>query len=163
MKQNTALALLVVGISTLLSLALACVAPFAAVAAIAAAQMRWPLAIGTVMAAWAGNQLVGYGLLNYPQTSSSFMWGAVIALASLVCLFVSKAFTSSGWLALVTSYLVFEGAMLAAAWPLEPDYNAFTVTVLAQVAALNLMAYTLFAFTNAGLGHPIAQRILVRT
>lgn len=80
---------LLAGAGTVASAAFACATPFAAVAALAAATLPLRQALATVLALWLGNQIVGFGLLDYPTDGETITWGLVIGAASLAATFVA--------------------------------------------------------------------------
>ena len=57
------------------SLALTCVAPFAAFAVATAGTLRLRSALGTMAVIWLANQAVGFGALGYPWTLNTVLWG----------------------------------------------------------------------------------------
>jgi hypothetical protein len=72
------------------SYGLACVFPFAALAAIAAVTLpahRAALLIGGV---WAVNQIVGFALMHYGDSASAPMWGVIIAAGAFAALGAAK-------------------------------------------------------------------------
>ncbi|MER9657689.1 hypothetical protein NKJ26_30315 [Mesorhizobium sp. M0152] len=73
---------LVVALSIVFSLALACATPFAAIATVAGANMSRRGALLLTSIAWLANQAVGYVFLGYPTTWDSFAWGAAIGIAA---------------------------------------------------------------------------------
>src|SRR3546814_4102764 len=72
-----------VAASTLGSWALACVTPFAALAVIAAYTLAPTRAMLVMAGIWLANQGVGYGILDYPLTFDSLLWGLAIGAAAL--------------------------------------------------------------------------------
>ena len=66
------------------SLAFACIAPFAALAALAAETQRPRAALGTLALIWAANQAVGFAFLDYPRDASTLLWGLAILVAALL-------------------------------------------------------------------------------
>ena len=80
---------LLVGAATVASAAFACAAPFAAVAMLAAATLPLRQALAATAALWIGNQIVGYGLIDYPVDGESIAWGIIVGAASLVATFVT--------------------------------------------------------------------------
>lgn len=81
--------LLLAGAATMFSVVFACATPFAALAAVAALTMRRRDAVLTILLAFAVNQAVGFGLLDYPQDASTIAWGAGIGVAALAALFAA--------------------------------------------------------------------------
>ena len=72
------------------SLALACMFPFAALATLLAATLPLRKAMLWMGGAWLGNQLVGYLILEYPQTTNSFAHGAAIGAVALATLWTAN-------------------------------------------------------------------------
>lgn len=64
------------------SFVFACATPFAALATLAALNMPRRDVFTVVGCAWLANQVIGYGLLGYPQTWDSFAWGGAIGLGA---------------------------------------------------------------------------------
>lgn len=64
------------------SFVFACATPFAALATLAALNMRRRDVFAVVGCAWLANQAIGYGLLHYPQTWDSFAWGGAIGVGA---------------------------------------------------------------------------------
>jgi hypothetical protein len=142
------------------SLVFACATPFVALAALAAVSMdRRDAAIVTGLA-WIANQLVGYGILNYPQTFNSFAWGAVIgvaAYAGLASALAIKHLLGNGLPALAVGFAAaFVGyeLMLYAANPFLSDNDAaFSWSIIFYVLKVNVLAlvglYVVRALTMA--------------
>lgn len=63
--------------------ALACMTPFAALAALAAVHLRRRDGAALMLASWAVSQAVGFGLLHYPHDPLTMAWGAALGLAAL--------------------------------------------------------------------------------
>ena len=63
--------------------ALACMTPFAALAALAASQMRARDGVVLMLASWGVSQAVGFGLLGYPHDPKTLAWGVALGLAAL--------------------------------------------------------------------------------
>ncbi len=105
----------VLAISSVLgSLALACMFPFAAIATMLAATLPFRKAAAWMGGAWLANQLVGYLLLGYPQTATSFGHGLAIGVTALATLGVAKAvFSLRGDQSLVSALLAFAAAFVA--------------------------------------------------
>jgi hypothetical protein len=61
-----------------------CITPFAAFAAIAAVTLSRRDAVILAVALWLTNQVVGFGVLNYPWTASTFAWGLAIGAAAVL-------------------------------------------------------------------------------
>lgn len=64
------------------SFALACTAPVAALAALAAVHMRRRDGIALALAAWGANQAVGFLFLHYPHDPKTLLWGLGLGTAA---------------------------------------------------------------------------------
>src|SRR5215510_1160511 len=73
-----------VAASVAFTLGLACAVPLAAFAAAAAFTLpRWD-ALVLIVAVWLANQLVGFAVLDYPWTASTFAWGAALGAVAIL-------------------------------------------------------------------------------
>jgi hypothetical protein len=104
------------------SLALTCVAPFAAFAVATASTLRLRSAVGTMAVIWLANQAVGFGALGYPWTLNTVLWGLAIGAAAMLATLSSSVVlgrfrVSPGWfrlpLAFGTAFVVYEVAIVA--------------------------------------------------
>lgn len=130
------------------SLAFACAAPLAAVAALAGTKMKRGEGVALVAVAWLSNQIVGYGLLNYPMTADSFAWGAAIGVASIVAFFGARAISGTAGasaLALASAFLaafaVYELALYGAGLVLGSSDEAFSAAVVERILLINLVSF----------------------
>ena len=103
------------------SLAFACITPFAAFAALAAATQKPRAALGTMALIWAANQAVGYAFLQYPFDAPTALWGVAILAAALLATFaaswvVARLDRERRWLSLAfafaAAFSVYELALL---------------------------------------------------
>ncbi|WP_314958569.1 hypothetical protein [Bradyrhizobium cosmicum] len=125
----------------LASFALACAAPFAAFAVVAAAMLPLRPALLVVTGAWLVNQTIGFGVLHYPVDGSSIAWGFVIGAAALVATVTSsavlRALPQSRTPLVLTITLVFAYAayelVLFAATPILGGEGAFTAAIVTRV------------------------------
>src|SRR6516165_11737164 len=81
---------LLVGASVIFSLGLACAVPLAAYAAAAALSLSRRDALLLILLVWAANQLVGFTLLAYPWTASTFAWGATLGIVAVHATFAGQ-------------------------------------------------------------------------
>ena len=139
---------LVATLSVAGSLAFACAAPLAAIAAMAGAKMDRTSGLVLVCLAWLTNQIVGFTLLGYPQTADAFAWGAAIGAASVVAFLAVKSVTaslSSGPVGLVVSlaasFTAYELCLALAGGLLAGSAEAFSLDVIARVLAVNVIAF----------------------
>ncbi len=68
-----------------------CITPFAAFAVIAAATLSRRDAVILAVALWLTNQVVGFGVLSYPWTASTFAWGVAIGAAAVIAALAAQA------------------------------------------------------------------------
>jgi len=134
------------------SLLLACVAPFAAIAALAAAKMdRWS-GLALVVVAWVANQAVGFGLLDYPHTASTVAWGVAIGLATVAGFLSARVVVMAGKspavtlpvtlpAALLTAFAVYEAALYATGLWLGASDTAFSFDVVRDILAINAVSF----------------------
>lgn len=73
------------------SLVAACMMPFVAVTIVTAATMRRSLALTTILAIWATNQVLGFTVLGYPHTGYAFAWGGALGIASVLAMLAGAA------------------------------------------------------------------------
>jgi hypothetical protein len=140
---------LVAGLSVAGSLAFACAAPLAAIAALAGAKMRAGEGVALVVAAWLANQMVGYAVLDYPQTLDSFAWGAAIGIASVIGFAAAREVVRPGMPELVTlavalgaAFIAYEGTLFATTAVLSSSEEAFSLAVIGRIFAINAIAFT---------------------
>ena len=130
------------------SLAFACAAPLAAIAALAALTMRRVAGVVLVVTAWLANQIVGFGILHYPPDVSTFGWGGAIGAAAVfgflaaqwaVQLKVPSVFRLG--LTLVVAYAVYEVALFAYGVMVGGSDAAFTPEIVARIFVINAIAF----------------------
>jgi len=118
---------LLVAASVAFSLGFACAVPFAAFGTVAALTLGWRDALLLTGAIWLANQLVGFTILGYPWTTSTFVWGVVLGavaiLATTAARSISERLDGRGRVVVVTAafagaFIVYEGGLFAvsAAW-----------------------------------------------
>jgi hypothetical protein len=130
------------------SLAFACAAPLAAIAALASLTMRRVEGVALVVTAWLANQLVGFGILGYPLDSSTIGWGGAIGAAAVA------GFLAAQWavrlnvpslfrlgLALVVSYAVYEIVLFTYGVAVGSSVAAFTPEIVARIFLINAIAF----------------------
>lgn len=105
------------GIGTVLgSLALACVFPFAAFAALAALTLDRRMGIALVVAVWAVNQAVGFLLMSFPWDAQAVGHGIAILASTLAGFGVARMVSTrvgnnglvKGVAALVSAFVIYE-------------------------------------------------------
>ncbi|MGE0146797.1 MAG: hypothetical protein AB7R87_05375 [Parvibaculaceae bacterium] len=149
LRHWTWIAILVMS-SLAFSLVFACATPFAAFAVLAAISFERRDAAALVLGVWLINQMVGYGLLGYPQNAESFAWGGVIGMAALAALagtlWTDRSLPPSAsavrWaVMLAVSFVLYEIVLLAAAAILSSGADAFSWRVIGEILLVNVMAF----------------------
>lgn len=127
------------------SLVFACAAPFAAFAVLAAAVLPLRPALIVIGLVWTVNQALGFGVLGYPRTFDSAVWGLGIGIAALATTAVAAvAFRRFAHLsrfaiypiALVACFAVYELIMLAMV-PMLGGIESFSPQIVGQLAFVN--------------------------
>ncbi|ANL66299.1 hypothetical protein AMC82_CH02664 [Rhizobium phaseoli] len=138
---------IIAGASVALSLVLACVTPFVALAAVSAVVLPRRVALRAVLLAWLANQAVGYLVLDYPQTFDGFAWGLAIGIAAFASLAAALgvlrlaaglAVTMAG--AFMAGFVAYEGVLFTATAVLPSGDGAFSAAVVAEVLLINSLA-----------------------
>jgi hypothetical protein len=148
-------ATLVIGGGIGLSTYFACVTPFAAFATFAALRSDRSTALLIVIAAWIGNQLIGYAFLGYPWTVISAAWGAAIGASACLAVISAHALSNvrpaplSTSLPFTAALVSYELGLYAAAWVLPSGTGAFTASVIAYVFTVNVVALILLKIAHA--------------
>lgn len=129
--------------------ALACVAPFAAVAALAGLTLARREALATVLALWIGNQAVGFLSLDYPTDANTLGWGLAMGVAALLAVLAAervRARRDAGGMAIgfAAAFAVNQVAMWAASAILGAGAG-FTPEVIAYVAVINAVWFVALA------------------
>ena len=144
-RNQATMAAILAGVAVLGSYALACAAPFAALAAVAALTLPIRHAVATMAAAWLANQAIGFFVLSYPWNADAALWGVAIGVASIACVLAAKAVLdlagAKAWLRPVVgfgvAFIVFQLALLA--WvPVLGGGAAFAPAVVTEVLGYNL-------------------------
>ncbi|MGE0022781.1 MAG: hypothetical protein AB7S70_04015 [Hyphomicrobium sp.] len=142
---------LIAGLSVIGSYGLACVAPLAAVAALAALTLRRTEGLVLVVATWLVNQAVGFLLLSYPHTPDTYGWGVAIGVATLAG-YLAAAYATS----LTRSPLAAIVAAFAASFATYQAWlylfgvatgyagDSFSLPVVGEVLGINAVAYVAF-------------------
>jgi hypothetical protein len=130
------------------SLAFACAAPLAAIAALASLTMRGGEGVALVVTAWLANQLVGFGILGYPLDLSTFGWGGAIGAAAVAGFFAAQLVARPNvpslfrfGLALVVSCAVYEIVLLTYGVVVGSSLAAFTPEIVARIFLINVIAF----------------------
>jgi hypothetical protein len=141
---------LLVGASVVFSLGLACAVPLAAFAAAAALTLSRRNALLLVLLVWLANQLVGFTVLHYPWTASTFAWGvvlgAVAVLATLAGQWVAGRLADGrrAVVVMVTfliAFAVYETALFSVSATLLGGTETYTGAIQGRIFAINAAAF----------------------
>lgn len=151
---------LLIGASVAFSLGLACATPFAAFGAAAALTSSRRDALILILSVWLANQLVGFTVLSYPWTASTFAWGAALGaaavFATLACQWALKHLTETARAVSFAAtfsiaFVAYEAVLFAVAVALLGGTEGFTGEILGRIFAINAAAFTgLLALNRVG-------------
>jgi hypothetical protein len=148
---------LLVAASVFFSLGLACAVPLAAFAAAAALSLSRRDALLLITLVWLANQLVGFTVLHYPWTLSTFAWGvvlgAVAVLATLAGQWIAgRLVDARGALTVTATFLiaftVYEGALFAVSATLLGGTEIYTAAIQGRIFAINAAAFVSLVALN---------------
>lgn len=160
--------ILLTAASVLTTLALACATPFSALGALTALHLRRADGIILTATVWLCSQVIGFGYLHYPHTLKTYLWGAALLIAALVCMAsasfaVSRMRQTSPWArclgALLVAMIVFKAMIFMFGVALGGNEGAFSAHVLARFVVTNGIAFAgLLLLHRAGLALGLAVR-----
>ncbi len=146
------------------TLATACMMPFVALATMTAATMPRSRAAATIGAAWALNQIIGFGLLGYPADVLTIGWGVALLAAGLVAMIVAARLLDSTGLvtyrlapAFLAAFAAYEGGLFAFA-SFAGGTNTFTAPII-----LRILANDACWFAALLAAHAVLTRVAPRT
>ena len=118
----------------------ACVFPFAAIATIAAMTLDMRRGLALVGATWGANQIVGFALMDYPQTFETAALGVSLGLGALAAYGVARLIAEGQPLvslrsltALVSAFIAYQVVIFGGAIAFGGVDN-FSPTIIAGVA-----------------------------
>ena len=132
------------------TVALSCVTPFAALAVALAGTVGLHASLRVMMAVWLANQVIGFGLFNFPRTPDTILMGIAIggaaAAGTLVAWLVLNRTLSRSVLlrlsvALLASFATYELTLLGAVVFLG-DLETFRPAILAELGFVNVVSLT---------------------
>lgn len=138
------------------STVLACMMPFAAVAAIAAMAMSARRGAASVAACWLGNQVLGFTFMGFPWDGPTLAAGLSLLASSLIAFAAARVVTGKGANPVLTffaAFAAFEVSLFAYALPFG-DPALFAPAIVAQIA-LNDALW----FAGLWLGWQVLARI----
>jgi hypothetical protein len=141
---------LLVAASVVFSLGLACAVPLAAFAAAAALSLSRRDALLLILLVWLANQLVGFTVLHYPWTASTFTWGVVLGAVAVLATWASqwiagrlvdvrRAFTVTA--AFLIAFAVYEAALFTVSATLLGGTEIYTAAIQGRMFAINAAAF----------------------
>lgn len=156
---------LVAAISAAGSLAFACAAPLAAIAAMASVAASRGEGSALVLAAWIFNQIIGFGVLGYPVDAGTLGWGLAIGAAALIGFFAAQSLPASferkklfAILAFVAAYLGNQSCLFVYGLLVGYDGPGFIAMIANEVLAINAVAYgVLLALYRLAVGISLVE------
>ena len=139
-----------VGASVAFTLGLACAVPLAAFAAAAALTLSRQDALVLVLAVWLANQLVGFTVLDYPWTASTFAWGAALGAVATFATVASqwtvrrsmgRGRAVSYMAPFLVAFAVYEVALFAFSATLLGGTEIYTAAIQGWIFAVNGAAF----------------------
>jgi hypothetical protein len=129
-----------------LTTAFTCITPFAAFAVIAATTLSPRQALACTGGIWLANQVIGFGVLNYPWTAGTLAWGVAIGVSAVAATLIAQ--WTVRWLAslratfkalgaFVSAFVCYQMALYAVAASALGGTAAFTPRIVAQVLLVN--------------------------
>jgi hypothetical protein len=159
---------LLVGASVVFSLGLACAVPLAAFAAAAALSLSRRDALLLILLVWLANQLVGFTLLSYPWTASTFAWGAVLGVVAVLATLAGqwtakrsmKAARAVRFAAtFLIAFAVYEAVLFATSATLLGGTEIYTAAIQGRIFAINAAAFVgLLALNHLAASVGLANR-----
>ena len=139
-----------VGTSIAFTLGLACAVPLAAFAAAAALTLSHQNALVLIVAVWLANQLVGFVVLDYPWTASTFAWGVALAAVAILATLAGqwtvwhltnagRALGNTG--TFLVAFAVYEAALFAISLTLLGGTEIYTAAIQGRIFAVNAVAF----------------------
>jgi hypothetical protein len=134
---------------TALGVVFLCIAPFAAVAALATRTLARRAAIAAVVTMWFLNQAIGFGILHYPRNAPTIGWSAAILVASVGSALVATSFRNP-FFAFAAAFATYEVTLFA--WgALHGVRGGFSADVVAEVFVANVAGLAILTALRAAL------------
>lgn len=152
--------------SVALSFRLSCATPFAALATLAALNMKKSDGLALILLAFGLNQAVGYGFLGYPHDAESYAWGAAIGASAIATFLTASALAKRlaplGQIPMMTGTLlaafgVYEIVLFAATAVLPATELAFSWPIIGEIGLVNALVFPALL-----LAHRAAQLLGLR-
>jgi hypothetical protein len=139
-----------VGASVAFTLGLACAVPLAAFAAAAALTLSRQDALVLVLAVWLANQLVGFTMLDYPWTASTFVWGAALGVVAILATLSAQwtvghsmvAGRSVSYMAtFLVAFAVYEATLFVISAMFLGGTEIYTAAIQGRILAVSAVAF----------------------
>lgn len=136
--------ILLIAVSAISTLGFACVTPFAAFAALAAAVLPIRPALACVLGVWFANQVIGFTALGYPWTLDTLLWGLAIGAAAVAATALASValenLTRNVFVgtAVGLTFVVYETGLFVVSFALGGG-ESFTASIIGQFGLLNLV------------------------
>ena len=139
-----------VGVSMVFTLGLACAVPLAAFAGAAAVTSSRRNGLVLVASVWLANQVVGFTVLDYPWTASTFAWGVALGMAAVLATLAAHqtATPLSGAPHLVglagaflIAFAVYEAALFVISATLLGGTEIYTIAIQGWIFVVNALAF----------------------
>ena len=147
---------LLAGVGATLGFVLVCIAPFVAVATLAARTLPPRYALGAVGAMWALDQFVGFTFMHYPHAMTTYGWGVAMGAAAIVAMLVARRIPSPV-VAFTAAFVANQFALFAYGAAIG-ERGGFTPAIIAEVLFGNLVGLALLGVIALVL--PAASRAL---
>ena len=148
---------LLVGTSFVFTLGIACAVPFAAFAATATLTLSRRDALVSILLVWFANQLLGFAVLGYPWTASTFEWGAVLGVVAILATLVSRQLavrlSTAPWIVrsavtFLLAFAIYEAPLFAISTLWLGGTEDYTVAIQGRIFAINAAALTALVVLN---------------
>jgi hypothetical protein len=139
-----------VSASVVFSLGLACAVPLVAFAAAAGLSLSRRDAMVLILVVWLANQLVGFTLLDYPWTMSTFAWGAALGIVAILSTMASQwtakrlaharravSFAAT----FLIAFTVYESVLFAFSATLLGGAEIYTAAIQGRIFAINAAVF----------------------
>ena len=152
---------LLTGVGTTLGFVLVCIAPFVAVATLAARTLPLRYAFGAVAAMWVLDQFAGFAFLHYPRAATTYGWGLAMLAAAMLAMLLARRISSPG-LAFAAAFVANQLALFAYGVA-SGERGGFTPAIIGEVLFGNLVGLALLgamrlSMTNGmGRAQPVAR------
>lgn len=132
------------------SLGFACAVPFAAFGAAAALTSGRREGVWLTIALWLANQIVGFAILGYPWTATTFVWGGILGgvavLATMAAQLATRQLHRNGFAivapaAFAAAFIAYEGSLFVVSAVLMGGTEDFVPTIVARILEINVAAF----------------------